>query len=84
MQKTTMAYMKSQSKQLSIGGRINLFFAVLAGVIRERRQNEAEARPMHWYDDLSFNIKMFFTTVFLMAIFGVIGWVVLHFILKYW
>jgi heme/copper-type cytochrome/quinol oxidase subunit 2 len=79
----TLTYEKSHSKPLSTGERINLFFTILRGVVRERRQKEAEARPKHWQDALAFNITMFFTTVLLMAVYGVFGWVVLHFILEY-
>ena len=51
-------------------------------VIRERRLKAERGRPTDWPDDVAYDIRVVFTTVFQMAINGVIGWAVVYFILK--
>ena len=51
-------------------------------VIRERRLKAERGRPTDWPDNVAYDIRVVFTTVFHMAINGVIGWAVVYFILK--
>jgi hypothetical protein len=53
-------------------------------VIRERWLNAERGRPTDWPDDVAYDFRVFFTTVFKMAIYGVIGCAVVYPILKYW